>query len=93
MGDIRSLNAERASRANDNTLISPAECLEDAATDIRSGERVCNKVLVITLNTDGGDMGDVFQVGFYAAQMKSSEMLAAIEAIKTIVLRDMGFIE
>lgn len=91
MGEVKSFNAERANRTGDNTLITPAECLEDAASEIRSGARECNKVMVITLNT--GDNYDTFQVGFYAAQMRSSEMLAALEAIKTTVLRDMGFIE
>ena len=57
---------------NDNTLITPEQTLERALTDIRSGERKCNKLLVLTLDdTDGS-----WTKGYYAANVKVSEMVA-----------------
>lgn len=89
MTEIRSINALRAERDNDNSLLSPAECLEDAAQDVRTGERKCQKVLILTL--DVGDDDAAYNVGFYAANMKTSEKLALIEAAKSVFLRNMGY--
>lgn len=87
MGDIRSLNVVRANRKNDNTLLSPAECFEEAARETRSGERKCDKALVLTLDTEDGAYG----IGFYASNLKASEMIALLEATKAMFLRDMGY--
>jgi hypothetical protein len=88
VGEVRNLNVERAVRAEDNTLLSPADCLEDALNEVRSGKRDCDAVLVLTLDKRDG----CFNTGFYACNIKASEMLALMEVHKTKVLRDMGFL-
>lgn len=45
------------------------------------------RVLVLTLNTEDGG----YRIGFYAANLKASEMVALLEAAKTMFLRDMGY--
>lgn len=87
--DVTSLNVARAIRDGDNSLLSPLECVEDAAQEIRSGARTCDKVIVVTVDTSS----DRFAVGFYAAQIRASEMVAALEALKTRILTQMGFTE
>lgn len=87
MTEIVSINTIRAIKNNDNTLLSPAECLDEAAREIRSGERNCDKILVLSLDTQD----DNYHVGFYASNLKSSEVVALLEAAKLRFLRDMGF--
>jgi len=89
--EVRSINAIRADRENDNTLLSPVECLEDAAEDLRSGKTKCDKLLVLRLNT--GDDGSSYDVGFNASNLRSSEMLALMEVAKAILLAGMGVIQ
>lgn len=88
--EIRSIAALRADRENDNSLISPIECLEDAAQDIRMGKRVCQKLLVITL--DQGEDGRDFKVGFYASNLRASEIVSITEVMKIRALKFMGCI-
>lgn len=88
MSDVTSLNAERAARAQDNRLLSPVECLRDAMRAIESGDRACDKVLVLTLDTSG----DRFGVGYFASQLRGSEILALCEAMKARMLAEMGFV-
>lgn len=87
--NITSLNAERAHRQHDNNLITPVETLRDAMQEIESGERKADSVLVLTL--DRGE-GDEFNTGWYASRLKSSEMIAVMEAIKAQILQEMGVI-
>jgi len=83
MAEIRSINALRANRHDDNTLISPAECLEDVAEDLRSGASQCNKLLVLALDTgDGGD----YDITFAASNMHVTEMIALLEVAKATFL-------
>jgi len=89
--EVRSINAIRADRENDNTLLSSVECLEDAAEDLRSGKTKCDKLLVLRLNT--GDDGSSYDVGFNASNLRSSEMLALMEVAKAILLAGMGVIQ
>lgn len=89
-GKVESFAAARADKQADNTLISPAECCEDAAREIREGERRCTAALVITL--DVGPEGDRFDVGYFASNLRSSQKLAVLEATKAIVLRNMNYI-
>jgi hypothetical protein len=86
--DIRSINTIRADRENDNTLLSPVECLEDAAQDLRSGKTKCDKLLVLRLNTS--DHG--YAIGFNASHLRASEIVALLEIAKTVFLRQMNFI-
>ena len=85
MTDVSSLSAARADRAGDNTLISPAECMEDFAREIRNGEVVATGALVIRVT----DTGDNFDVGWRASNLKCSEMLAALELARVLVLEQM----
>lgn len=88
--EIRSIGGIRADKENDNGLVTPAECLEDAAVDIRTGKRVCQKVLVLTL--DVGPDGNGYDVGFYASNLRSSEKLALLEVAKVNFLQHMKHI-
>lgn len=89
MTEIRSINALRAERENDNKLLSPLECLEDAAEDVRSGKVPATKVLVLCLDTGPEDTS--YNVHFHASKLRASEMLALLEVFKQRVLRDMGY--
>lgn len=91
MVEIRSINALRANKENDNSLLSPVECLEDAIQDIKSGNRKCDKLLVLMLNSDKENGGGGYEVGFAASDMKTSEMISLMEAAKYIFLQRMGF--
>lgn len=82
-----SLGLERAKRTNDNTTVTPAECCEDAAADLRSGERKASKLLILTLDTEDGG----YVPGWYAANLSASEMLALMEVARAVLLREMGF--
>lgn len=86
MADVRSINALRADRANDNRLLSPLEALEDAAADIRSGKRAPDKLLVLMLTT--GEHGEGYQVNFNASNLKNSEMIALLEVFKERLLHE-----
>lgn len=90
MTNLTFLNAVRASRAEDNNLISPLETLEDTANDIRSGELVCNKLIVIALDT--GDDGEKYELHWNMSHFKTSEVIALCEALKTEMLKRMGLI-
>ena len=57
---------------DDNSLITPEQCLEEALREIKSGERKCNKVLILTLD----DTERKFNNGYYCANMRVSEMLS-----------------
>lgn len=81
MGEVRSINALRADREKDNTLLSPIECLEDAAADLRSGDRSCNKLLVLMLDADEGDK-KFHYVGYHASHLRLSECVALLEIAK-----------
>lgn len=56
---------------DDNTLISPEQTLLDALDEIKSGKRPANKVLILTLYDEDKCYGN----GFYASNMKASEMV------------------
>lgn len=86
MAEIRSINALRADRENNNSLVTPVECLRDAIADLESGERQANKALVLLLNA--GDDG-TYDFGFLASDLRSSEMVALLEVVKTYVLRSL----
>lgn len=79
MAEVRSINALRADKENDNSLLSPLETLEDAAEDIRSGKCRCDKLVILML--DIGDGGD-YRVGYRACSLRSSEAVALLEAGK-----------
>lgn len=88
MSEIHNLNAERAAKARDNTLLSPADCLDDALREVRSGVRVCDKLVILTLDTTD----DGYGVGYYASNIKASEIVALCEAMKVLMLKSMNII-
>lgn len=85
--NVTSLGAARALAAGDNRLWSPVDCLRDAIKDIEGGERPANKLIVLRINADDTQ----FDVGYSSANIKASEMLAAIECLKIQILQEMGF--
>jgi hypothetical protein len=90
MGEIRSIAAARADKESDNSLLSPAECCDDVARDIRSGKSACDKLLVLRLQT--GNEGGGYNVGFNACNMRLSEMVALLEVAKIEMLKCMGYV-
>ena len=94
MGDamttpIIPLGTHRAMLTGDNGDQTPADCLRDALNEISSGERQCTSLLVLTLNEDDG----MFATGWYAANMKCSQMVALVEIVKLRFLAQMGIVE
>jgi len=90
MAEIRSLNALRAARQDDNRLVTPVEVLEDAAEDIRNGKTKATSLVAVAL--DAGESGEEYEIELWTANMKSAEILALLEVAKTAVLRHMKFI-
>jgi hypothetical protein len=90
MTEIRSINAIRANRENDNGLLSPIEALQDAIADIEAGETKCQSILILAL--DRGEDETCFDIKFNSSNLKSSEMLALLECMKARVLTMMNFI-
>ena len=88
MAELRSINALRAVRENDNSLLSPVECLDDAAEDLRLGEVKADKVLVIALNSKDG----AYDIRWWSSNLLSSEMVALAEAFKMRALKNMDLI-
>ena len=72
-----------ATRANDNKFSTPQSMLEDALQDIKSGKETAKKAIVLFLDDENG-----YDVGFYAAKMKASEMLALMARFSHIINRD-----
>lgn len=85
--NIQSLGAARALKSGDNRLWSPLDCLEDCVLDIRSGKTPCDKLLILRLDTKDGK----FNVGYNAAGLKGSEILALLECAKMQILQEMGY--
>lgn len=85
--DVVSLNSARAERDDDNRHMTPADTLREALADIESGERPATSLMALTLDTDEKQ----FSSGWYAANLKSSEMIALMETVKAALLRDMGY--
>jgi hypothetical protein len=76
--EIRSINALRADRENDNTLLSPIEAIEDAAMDLRTGKIECDKALVLMLDAKDGQ----YNLRFTSSNLRVSEMVSLLEAMK-----------
>lgn len=87
--NIKSIALARVMKSQDNRKWTPVECLLDAAEDIRSGAVACDKLLVLRINTTD----EKFNVGYNAANIKASEILAALECAKAQILQEMGYSE
>ena len=90
--DVPSLAAARALKAGDNRLWSPLDCLRDCIKDIETGDRPCDKILILRLVTAADAKGDKFDVGYNAARLKGSEILAMLECVKAQILCEMGYL-
>lgn len=82
---VTSLGLHRALKSADNRLWGPVDCLQDCLNDVK--DKPCDKLVIIRINTQG----DVFDVGYHAAQIKASEILAALECLKIHILQEMGY--
>jgi hypothetical protein len=89
LGKIASLGAARTAKTQDNRQWTPVECLQDCINDINSGAVVCDKLFVIRINTSD----EKFNVGYNAANIKASEVIAALECAKAQLLQEMGYAE
>ena len=65
-------------RSNDANHASPEMALEDVLRDFREGKRKATKAIVITLDSSG----DKYEVHWYQAGMKTSEIVALLEYTK-----------
>lgn len=88
MGELRSLNAIKANREADNTLLSVREMLLDVVADIDAGLISPNKAFVITVNDEDGQ----YALNWGACNARSSEMISMCEVAKTVLLQCMGYI-
>jgi len=88
---VTSLGAVRALKTRDNRLWTPVECLRDCISDIEAGRTPCEKLLVLRLKTTDVDGRDCFDVGYNAAGVKGSEILALLECAKQMILDEMGY--
>ena len=71
----------------------PATTLRDAADAIERGELKANKCFIVMVNTTDDQGGnDAFNITFYNAKMKCSEILAACEVMKARCLSMMGWL-
>lgn len=82
--DLNKIRAE-----TDNRLVDPADLLRQAADEIERGEEPATSVLVLRLDSDG----DSYDTGWWAANLKSSEMIALMEFTKARLLNMMMGIE
>lgn len=82
---ITSLTAARAIKQADNRLWGPVDCLEAALKDVK--EKPCDRLVVIRIDT----ADETFTVGYHAAQIKGSEIIAALEILKAVILEEMGY--
>ena len=80
MAEIHSLNSERMKRSDDNSLWSPEECLADAIKDIRDGRLKCNKLVLLTLDTEGG----AYNFATYSVDLSCSERVALVNQIERV---------
>lgn len=90
MAEVRPFSSIRAAREHDNSMHTPVDCLRDTIADIEAGEITPSSVLVLGL--DRGQDGESFRITWAAANLRSSEMLAVLEAAKARILAEMGYV-
>lgn len=67
-----------ADTLQDNTLISPEQCLLNMLDDLRDGRIECDKLLIL-YKKEGGD------TSYYAANIRCSEMLTLLSRMEYAV--------
>lgn len=90
MSDLVDLRREKAKRATENHEWTVEDCLEDALEEVRSGERQADGVLILFVDRTDKE-NNQYSTGWQASHLRSTEMIALMEAIKVGLLRDMGF--
>ena len=85
--NVKSLSTARALATGDNRLWSPVDCLRDCISDIESGTRPADKLVILRINAGEA----TFDVGYSSANIKASEMLAALECLKVQIMQEMGY--
>ena len=88
---VRPINALKADRENDNRLLNPEECLQDALADLQEGKVKATSALVLFLDT-GEEDEMLYSVRYNASNLKASDMLALLEVAKIQVLKSMNYI-
>lgn len=88
MGEVRSLNAIKATREADNSLMTVKEMLLDMVADIDAGMMSPNKAFLIMVR----DQDDGYDLNWGACNARSSEMIAMCEVAESELLAAMGFI-
>lgn len=83
-GDVIAL----AEKTDDNTFVTPEQMLRMAADEYVNGEVEHDKAFAVLLDTRNGS----FHVSYRAANIKSSEMIAALECLKATLLNGMGYV-
>lgn len=83
MSELRIINALRADKENNNTLLSPVDTLLDLAEDISTGKVKCDKLLVVALDT--GD-GHSYNTHIRLRNMRVSEAIALVSIAKAKLL-------
>jgi hypothetical protein len=84
---VTSLAAARAVKSEDNRLWSPLDCLEEAIRDLKAGKIKADKLIVTFVDTDEQS----FTVHHYSANIKASEILAALVCMNARILEEMGY--
>ena len=85
--NVKSLSTARALASGDNRLWTPVDCLRDCISDIESGTRPADKLVIMRIVVDDNR----FDVGYSSANIKASEMVAAIECLKLQIMQEMGY--
>lgn len=71
----------------DSSPGSVVAMLHEATSDVTAGDRKCQKALLLTLDEDD----DRYDVAWYNAGMKGSEIIALLECAKRLIQEKMGF--
>jgi hypothetical protein len=82
---VATVSSLSARRVTDNTDWTVEEMLIDALDRVQSGDEPAEKAMVLYYDTDD----KAFRTAWSASNMRSSEMVFLIEAIKATLLRDM----
>lgn len=83
MGNLVSL----ADRANDNRFTTPKDMLEQAMRDLEAKELHGGQAILLVL--DRGPAGNCYSVGFRAANIRKSEIVALLTVQATAFAKDL----
>lgn len=72
------------SYANDGTMFSPLDTLEECRKDIKAQMVDPNKLLIISLD----DRNGAYSTAFWQAGMSYSQMVALLEVMKHVIITE-----